>query len=218
MTKLVGLPAVSLTVLLLGPAVHAVAAELPQTHAYQRELRDYLATLQEEDFVIPLKPVTLSENAFEDADDAARYWMLFLERAPDAPGSEGLRVHPRHFTLSAIEAGPDVNMSVGRSQWFDPKDVAWWTHWDYPGNPYIDSKPAKLRAFVASAVDLMMLDHEHEAGKNKRSDYLGGSMIRFGYTYYAVKDALPPNAGSCQNPRIDDMVVVSLRETRLHLA
>ena len=179
---------------LLFVAVAASAAQLPQTHDYQKQLRNYMATLKEADFEVMLEPVKYVEAHFSDPDTLARYWMLFLTPSADIPSSEGIRVAPEHFTLAAVEAAGVVSMKVGRRAFMDPKDTAWWSQWDYPGNPYYNSKPIKLRAFVASAVDLMMQDQEHDAGKNKRSDYLGGSMIRFGYTYHVVKDAVPEPA------------------------
>lgn len=179
---------------LLLASASACAAQLPQAHNYQKQLRNYMATLKEEDFKVDLKPVRYVKKHFSNPDTVARYWMLFLGPGADIPSSEGIRVAPKHFTLAAIEAGDTVNMRVGRSAFMDPKDAAWWTQWDYPGNPYHNSKPVKLRAFVAAAVDLMMQDQEHGTGKNRRSDYLGGSMIRFGYTYYVVKDAVPEAA------------------------
>jgi len=179
--------------LLLASAA-ASAAKLPQTRGYQKQLRDYMTTLTEADFKVDLKPVRYIKEHFSDPDTLARYWMLFLTRNADIPSSQGIRVSAKHFTLAAIEAGDTVNMGGGRSRFMDPKNAAWWTQWDYPGNPYHNSKPVKLRAFVAAAVDMMMQDREHDTGKNRRSDYLGGSMIRFGYTYHVVKDAVPETA------------------------
>ncbi len=172
----------------------AVAAPLPQKHPYQKSLRDYLATLQERDFEVELKGVEYVDAHFSNIDTVARYWMFFLSTGPDIPSSDGIRVAAKHFTLAAIEAGDTVNMSAGRGAFMDPKDAAWWTQWNYPGNPYYNSRPVKLRAFVAAAVDMMMQDQEHDTGQNTRSDYLGGSMIRFGYTYHVVKDAVPEAA------------------------
>jgi hypothetical protein len=180
--------------LLLSGTPASDAATLPQSHPYQVALRDYMATLTENDFQVELKPVAYRADYFKDTDTLARYWMLFLTPAVDIPSSGGIRVAARHFTLQAIEAGDTVNMNSGRSSFMDPKDAPWWTQWDYPGNPYKGSAPVMRRAFVAAAVDMMMQDQEHDDGKNKRSDFLGGSMIRFGYTYAVVKDAIPETA------------------------
>lgn len=172
----------------------ASAAPLPQRHSYQKTLRDYFATLTEADFTVELKPVLYVDEHFAEADTVARYWMLFATRQADIPDLQGILVSPAHFTLAAIEAGETVNVAQGRGQFMDPKDVAWWTRWAYPGNPYYESGPLKRRAFVMAAADMMMQDEEHEAGKNLRSDYLGGSMIRYAYTFHATRDAVPAAA------------------------
>lgn len=180
-------------VLLGAPLVQA--ASLPSTHPYQKVLRDYMATLSEDNFHVELKPVRHDPKFLEPTDTLARYWMLFLTRNADIPSSEGIRVAAKHFTLAAIEAGDHVNMDCVRGSFIDPKDAAWWTMWDYPGNPYRGSRAIMLRAFVTAAVDMMMQDQEHDVdARNKRSDYLGGSMIRFGYTYNIVKQAVPETA------------------------
>ncbi len=168
------------------------AAPLPQRHPYQKALRDYLATLTVDDFRVDLQPVEIADVWGDDLDLLARYWVLTLERGRDIPSRAGIFVAPEHFTLAAIEAGEHVNMGV--KDFFDPKDTAWWTQWQYPGNPYFGSRPLKLRAFVASAVDLIMQDEEHEQGKNRRSDFLGGRMIRYGYCYRTIGDAVPEPA------------------------
>ena len=172
----------------------ANAAELPQARPYQKTLRDYMNTLTEADFDVELKPLQVVESEFATPEAAAKYWMLFLTRVADIPQTEGIRLPSSFFLLSSLEAGEAVNFKPGRGASLDPIDAAWWAQWDYPGNPYFDSKPVKLRAVVAAAVDMMMLDQDHDAGKNKRSDFLGGSMIRFGYAFYVGQDVLPPDA------------------------
>lgn len=179
---------------LLLHAIGVLGAPLPQKHPYQKALRNYLATLKAEDFEVELKAVEYVEEAFAEPDALARYWMLFLSRKADIPSRVGMQLAAKHFTLAAVEAGENVNMNAGRGGFMDPKDVAWWVEWEYPGNPYRNSKPLKLRAFAAAAIDMMMQDQDHENGRNQRSDYLGGSMIRFGYTYRVVKDAVPEAA------------------------
>jgi len=173
-------------------ATGAPAAPLPQKHPYQKALRDYLASLTEKDFTVDLKPVKYVRGYFSDLDTVARYWMLFLSRSADIPSSEGIRVPAKHFTLAAIEAGDAVNM--GPSGFVDPKYIAWWAQWDYPGNPYYKSTPVKLRAFVAAAVDMMMMQQDHDNKRNRTSISLGGGMIRFAYAYWAAKDAVPASA------------------------
>jgi len=179
-------------VMLLAAALRISAAPLPQAHPYQEKLRGYLATLKEKDFDVALKPVKAVASAWKNSDELARYWIRFQDPAMYSVKSDGLRVASKHFTLVAIEAGDTVNMGGGRNA-FNAKDIAWWAQWDYPGNPYRGSKAVMRRAFVAAAVDMMMQDDELDRRKNRRSDYVGGAMIRWGYTWYVVKDTLPPN-------------------------
>ena len=171
-------------------AATANAAPLPQRHPYQKTLRDYFATLKEADVAIELKPVTYVEDYFKDIDTVARYWMFFLTTQYEIPNHQGLRLPAKYFTLASIEEGPGANIGGG---FMNAKDVAWWAQWEYPGNPYFKSKPAKLRAFIIAASDLIMQDEEHDNGKNLRSDYLGGSMLRYGYAYLIARDVLPEN-------------------------
>jgi hypothetical protein len=77
-----------------------------------------------------------------------------------------------------------------------PADTVWWSTWDYPGNPYYDSRAVRNRAFTVAAVDMIMLDWLHESGKHwvrnaRRSDFLGGSMVWLTYVYNALRDDLP---------------------------
>jgi len=149
--------------------------------------------LTADDFAVVPRPVEYVEEAFSDLDTVARYWMCFIEKEAELPPDVGLRVAPHHFTLAALEAGDSVNAAAG-SGFMDPKDVAWWTQWDYPGNPYKGLIAAQKRAFVMAAADMIMQDEDHEQGRNRRSDYLGGSMVRYGYVFWATRDAVPPVA------------------------
>lgn len=176
-----------------GSTQSGATAPLPQRHPYQRTLRDYFATLTEADFAIALQPVVYVEGAFPDADTLARVWLGFIDGEPPLAPDDGIRVVPRHFTLAAIESGEAVNAAANNG-FMDPKDVAWWSRWDYPGNPYRGAEALKKRAFVMAAADMMMQDEEHEQGRNRRSDFLGGSMVRYAYTFWAVRDAVPAAA------------------------
>ena len=175
------------------PAANGLAAPLPERHPYQKGLRDYFSTLTEADFVVTLQPVAYVEGAFPDADTLARYWLGFVDGGSSLPPDDGIRVAPGHFTLAALEAGDSVNAAANNG-FMDPKDVAWWSRWDYPGNPYRGVAALQKRAFVMAAADMMMQDEEHEQGRNRRSDFLGGSMVRYAYVFWAVRDAVPAAA------------------------
>lgn len=164
---------------------------LPQDHDWQVTLRDYLATLTEEDFEIELQALEWMEDYFEDRETVARYWMLSMEGDRDVPGTAVIRNHPRHFTLAAIESEEGIRFNPYRGGLMNPFNATWWAQWNYPGNPYYGNLALHRRAFVGAVVDMMMLDHEHLNGRYRRSDYLGGSMIRWGYAWYVIKDSFP---------------------------
>ena len=190
MYKLISLGVLLVVLLLQAP----VLAQLPQDHTYQITLRSYLATLGESDFDIELKPLTYEDSFLNSTDELHKTWLLMENYGRSTiMHNTGLRVASSHFVLSNIERDGEVYMRVGRnSEFFDPVNAAWWTTWDYPGNPYFNSRAGKLRMFVAVAVDMMMADQAMEqAGTGLRSDYLGGYLAKFGYVYYVTKDLLP---------------------------
>ncbi len=187
------LPSIILSFFILAAAAVPAYAQLPQYHDYQLTLRDYLGTLNQGDFEVELSGLGYDDSYFENADDLFRMWIMLENRGRLAPSSRGFRTEARFYTLSEIERDGNVYMDVGN--WFiEPVQTAWWAQWDYPGNPHYGSRAVKLRAFVAAAVDMMMLDDYHEnQGRGMRSDFLGASLIRFGYTYGVVQDILPEN-------------------------
>jgi len=166
---------------------------LPQNYAYQVELRNYLGTLTEADFALTLEQLTYDPSYLATSSDVHSTWLILDDRGRDLPSMTGLRVGPENFLLSSIERSGQVYMST---QFFDPASAAWWSQWDYAGNPYYNSSAVKRRAFVNAAVDLMMQDRDHDLGSNKRSDYLGANLIWYGYAYQAIKDDLPTNVRS----------------------
>jgi hypothetical protein len=168
-------------------------AQLPQDHAYQKTLRNYIATLQENDFEVSLKPLTAEASYFSSTDEIYRAWLFFGYQSADMADGQGLRVGASNFTLGAIESGGQVHMQVGRGEFMNPVATAFWAGWNYPGNPYYDKRAVKLRAFVASAVDMMMQDQDHERGNNDRGDFLGMPLIRWAFAYGVAKDELPQN-------------------------
>ena len=168
--------------------VPAAAAELPHKHRFQATLRDYIDRFEESDFEVELRPLDLQPSYLPDREALYRFWVLFGEGQRSVPPVGGMRGPAGRFVLSAIESGKAVNLdAVGVA----PEALAWWSAWDYPGNPYRDSAAVRKRALVAAIVDMLMLDHAHERGKYRRSDFLGGSLIRLAYTYLVLKPHLP---------------------------
>ena len=157
--------------------------ELPQEHAYQRGLREFIESLNAEDLAVDLRPVPVAP--IDDAEALYRLWVL--AKHPPRLGAATLPAQP--FTLDAIEGEEGLRLPTGPSQ---SQMLAWLADWNYPGNPYKGSRALKLRGLVLAAVDLAMLDYlyEHDPRGADRADYLGGNLIWIGYTYLHSKDAL----------------------------
>lgn len=152
-----------------------------------------MGTLQKKDFEVPLSPLTVKGSYFNSVDEVYQAWLFFGYRQYDMSRTYGLRVPASDFTLDAIEADGQVNMTVGKKQFMNPIATSFYADWDYEGNPHYRSRAVKLRSFVASAVDMMMQDQEHERGQNDRSDFLSLQLIRWAYAYGVAKDVLPNN-------------------------
>ena len=85
-------------------------------------------------------------------------------------------------------------MQIGRGEWMSTLTTAFFADWNYEGNPHYNSRSVKLRAFVAAAIDMMMMDQAHDEGDGDRSDFLGGQLIQWAYAYKVAKDVLPDEA------------------------
>ncbi len=172
---------------------------LPNNHAYQVVLRDYLATLTEADFSLELKPLAFDEAWVAEDEDLHRLWVA----TRSLPNAMGLTLAADNFLLKTIESEEGVRMRAGKrgSQGIPgvsihPDDTVWWASWDYPGNPYRGSHAVRNRAFVVAAVDMIMLDQLHTSGTHwvanaRRSDFLGGTLAWLAHVYHDVRDDLP---------------------------
>lgn len=175
--------------------------QLPQEHAYQRALRDYLASLTEKDLTVELKKCTVAPPS-GDLEEQYRLWLLTL----NLPTVDPAAMPASAFTLKSLESRKGLLLP---SAPHTCQMLAWLAKWDYPGSPYHNSVALKRRAFVLAAVDLMMLDYLHEHGPKgyDRSDFLGGNLIWLGYTFKAVKDVLPPAARGAMEEGLKRLVL-----------
>ncbi|MEX0686542.1 MAG: T9SS type A sorting domain-containing protein [Balneolales bacterium] len=175
--------------------VTAQKNELPQDHEYQVVLRNYMASLSQQDFDVPFNDITYDDNHLNSLSNDELYglWLIFQDAPPQGPiaSVKGLIVNSSHFKLSSIENDGIRMGSSNNRPWIPSETTAWWYGWAYKGNPYYKHKGVMRRAFVASAVEMIMLDNAHKNGKATRSDYLGGTLIWLAYTYSQVKDDLP---------------------------
>lgn len=159
------------------------AAQLPETHEYQKTLRAYLGRLAEKDLAVELRQFKPPPDKLS-LDEQYRFWLLAGEQRP-AVG--GLALPAKVFTLAGIEGETSVMQPDATAA-----SLAWLARWNSPCNPYFNDPAVKRRAFVIAVIDMVMLDevHEHSSGAS-RSDYLGGTLIWLTEAYAAARDILP---------------------------
>ncbi len=166
---------------------------LPQRHDYQKQLRGFMATLKEADF----RPVTndlvvvpTNTPPGASADDQFRTWLLSV--SPPAVGHKrnfsSVRVHPALFTIPVIEGATAILRPPAHAE--PLVDLA---DWHYAGNPHDNLRALRLRAFVLSALDMIMLDELLETGAEQakpNQDQLAGAILRFAYVYPGFCDVV----------------------------
>ncbi|MDP6354452.1 MAG: hypothetical protein QF473_05110, partial [Planctomycetota bacterium] len=163
------------------------AARLPQEHAYQVSLRNYLKSLKAED--LHIENTTWESKVPAANIDADTLFRNSLARNGKGSELDALRVPAKLFTLSEIEKAGKVRC------FFRPEVAAWWIHCGLPGNPFHASEPAKRRAFVMAAVNLMLVDAYWHSGESfRRADGLSGNVFAWTAGYLASRDVLPEHA------------------------
>lgn len=170
----------------------ALRTTLPQAHAYQQQLRGYMATLAERDFDHGSPGALLTPEGPPDPEAQYRNY-LFTQMGPPLVGSKrgppAINAPPRLFTLTAIETPAGVLRPP-----VYPEALMSLVRWDFPGNVYHNNRGLKLRAFVAAAINLMMLDDflDHNPA-SCRSDFMAYQLVQTGAPYLTFKDILPPD-------------------------
>ena len=170
------------------------AATLPQDHPYQVVLRSFLGSLKESDFVIEQKP-----GGPGPAPDVERRYLDWL------PGRHqeilAIKEPPADFLLSSIESVKQIMQPGG----FGAARLA---KADTEGR-FTNPRAMRLRDFVVSTIDLIMLDHLHESPEGafaRRSDNLGGSLIMLAYAYREAKQELPPEVREAYEAGLRKMI------------
>ena len=170
------------------------AATLPQDHPYQVVLRSFLGSLKESDFVVEKKP-----GGSEPAPDEERRYLDWL------PGRYqellAIKEPPADFLLSSIESEKQIMQPSG----FGAARLAKAD----TGEKYTNPRAMRLRDFVVSTIDLIMLDHLHESPEGafaRRSDNLGGSLIMLAYAYREAKQDLPPEVREAYETGLRKMI------------
>ena len=171
------------------------AKGLPKDQEYQRQLQAWWGKLTAADFTLPAGEFTAA--TLSDPDDKLRVWMLSIHAPPVGAkrAAPSLNTNPRDFLLSHVES-PNNGKVIQPAVWGEPLTLI--ANWNNPGNPYANSKAAKLRAFVWAAQDMMMIDEQQEHSSKfpmwRRADWFGPHLIAYAYVYAGTKDALPDEA------------------------
>lgn len=166
--------------------------ELPVEHAYQRTLRDYLATLKPADFEHGVTQKFDATIPVADLEQQYRYYVSSLTLFPlvgTKRGVPAVNTPAENFTLAEIETPEGVKRPP-----IYPDAMAQLIHWKYDGNPYYGNQALKMRAFVIMCVNLVMLDeqleHAPELG-GSRTDWLAPSVLQLAFPYRYVTDVIP---------------------------
>lgn len=175
---------------LASPQAAPAVERLPQPLPHQQQLRKFMATLRTEDFQPLHKDVQVVPFA-GDADELFRTWLLALQ--PPSIGRKrnysSAMIKSSLFTLEAIEGATAIMRPPAH-----PEPLVDLAAWKYAGNPYYESKPLRLRAFVLAALDMVMLEDLLENGdataKPNHNQFLG-AIARFAYTYPGIRDVMP---------------------------
>jgi hypothetical protein len=173
-------------------ALQARAAQLPQQHEYQKQLRAFMATLTEKDFEHGVTTALTAQGPGGDQEAQYRNFLLTLMQQPlvgTKRGTPSVNAPAKLFLLTSIE-GPEAVMVP--PVWAEA--LISFVQWNYPGNPYYDNRALKLRAFVTAAVNMMMLDdHLDKNPEAGRSDWHSYQLVYFACPYAGFKDLLPPD-------------------------
>ena len=169
-------------------------ALLPQDYEYQVVLYDWMETLGENDFDVPLGGFSWDVNDPADNEELYRHWLALGNNVP--PDNRTIRNSSSNYVLDngsggGIEGSGTVRLMRQGNGEPIAGATAWWTVLDVPGNPFFDHAGVKRRALVTAAVDMMMTDEGHVDGTAwLRADFLGGALLDWAYTYYRGKDVL----------------------------
>lgn len=167
-------------------------ADLPQTHEYQKALRQYMATLTEKEFDHGITTdIGPKPGSVTDPDEQYRNYIYTLTPQPlvgSKRGEPAVNTPPVNFTLEKIETPKGIFRPHG---WAEATMSL--VQWNYPGNLYYNNRGLKMRCFVGSAVNLMMIDDLlDKTPLLLRTDRVSYWLVRTCAAYPVFKELLPP--------------------------
>lgn len=162
---------------------------LPQNHAWQVTLRDWMAGKTLACYECGLPGLSYDESYFPDNDSVLRAWLTFEDLGRHISKIRGARIDASHYLLENIESADGIRMRLDET--VEPGALAWLYSWNYPGNPYYQSTEIANRALTACAVDLMMAHDHYIDGDQQSISQLVSSMFA---TWAYVLDVLDHEA------------------------
>jgi len=190
----------------VGPAEWNRDALLPQQHAYQVTLYDWIEGLSVEDLTLPEGDIQWN-GEYENDDQLADLWL----RAEGLTASSVTRAEPAWYMLDAGD-GRGIEATGSVRIWHEPKgsrgyggnpprswanEPALLYDFDVPlpdgsqGNPYYHSEPLGRRALVVAMVDMMMHHANWNQGATGWYDMFGKAALSWAETYRATNDLVP---------------------------
>lgn len=186
----IALSALSVSPSLAQDAPAGPPVQLPQKHEYQKVLRGYMATLTAKDFDHGITADITTPPSSGDLDYQYRNFILTLSPHPlvgSKRAEPAINTFPDNFTLQKIETPKGVLRPYGWAE-----TLVSLVQWDYPGNIYRDNKALKMRCFVGSAINLIMLDeHVDKYPTLSRTDRIPYYLIRTCAAFPEFKPLLP---------------------------
>ena len=193
----------------------AIPTRLPQRHAYQRTLYQFMATVTESDTAHgvslaidpkaeeprgadpPAKPAGAAAVPAEPAGDSEMRYREFLYTRMQQPlvgtkrGYPAVNASAACFTLPLIEQPDGVYYAPA---W--PEALVSFLQWRHRGNPFQGNRGLKMRAFMTAASNMMMFHEmlertEHSQPPVLRSDQHGYNPVFWAFPYPGFRDVLP---------------------------
>ncbi len=174
-------------------AFHGLLSSVDQTtkESY-RVLYHWVSQYSAADFDLPKTPITYNSSYLSNDENAFKVWSLFANRGRYLAHPKIIQVSSDKFLASTIDVGGKfIVQNDSRYVFVEPISAAWHYSWDYPGNPNFQRPELMHRAFAYAIPMMAVTDNAHHRGLSMRTDFLGGTLIRYAVPYFYGKHLLP---------------------------
>jgi chitodextrinase len=171
------------------PLLSAVDATTKESY---RVLYHWLAQYTVANFTLPKSPISYNANFMANDDNAFKIWSLFSNAGRNLADPVILQLQPDKFLSSTTDVGGKFKIQRDSNYVLaEPIAGAWHYSWDYPGNPNYKLPQLMHRAFAHAIPAMVWTDNSNHQNQNMRTDFLGGSTIRYAVPYSLGKNLLP---------------------------